>query len=133
MDRRAITRAADDMETLQEIARGLGKTMQCNCDLDNWQPEPDTGHSWVCRIHKAAKAVFLNEQVSKMPEHCSAWTKDGCRNGFPTNGGCFSSKCRVCGQYGNTIPPCQKEDLKWGHLFIDPETGMPWKLQNNVH
>lgn len=29
--------------------------LQCNCDLDNWEPEPDTGHSWVCRIHKAIK------------------------------------------------------------------------------
>jgi len=29
--------------------------MRCNCDLDNWQPETDTGHSWVCRIHKVAK------------------------------------------------------------------------------
>lgn len=28
--------------------------MQCNCDLDNWEPEQSTGHSWVCRIHKAA-------------------------------------------------------------------------------
>ena len=25
---------------------------QCNCDLDNWEPEKLTGHSWVCRIHK---------------------------------------------------------------------------------
>jgi|GEM_PF-1614689 len=28
--------------------------MACNCDLDKWQPEPTTGHSHVCRIHKAA-------------------------------------------------------------------------------
>jgi hypothetical protein len=28
--------------------------MQCNCDLDRWEPEPLTGHSHVCRIHKAA-------------------------------------------------------------------------------
>jgi hypothetical protein len=35
-------------------ARELSRTMQCNCDLDNWQPEPSTGHSRVCRIHKAA-------------------------------------------------------------------------------
>lgn len=31
--------------------------MQCNCDLDNWQPEPFTGHSHVCRIHKAATRI----------------------------------------------------------------------------
>ena len=42
-------------QTLKEIARELEKTMRCNCDLDSWEPEPDTGHSWVCRIHKAAK------------------------------------------------------------------------------
>lgn len=39
-----------------EIAKELSKTMQCNCDLDNWQPEPRTGHSHVCGIHKAAIA-----------------------------------------------------------------------------
>jgi len=38
-----------------DLARELRKTMQCNCDLDNWQPEADTGHSWVCRIHKEVK------------------------------------------------------------------------------
>lgn len=29
------------------------KHLICNCDLDNWEPELNTGHSWVCRIHKA--------------------------------------------------------------------------------
>lgn len=38
---------------LREKANELSKTMICNCDLDNWTPEPNTGHSWVCRIHKA--------------------------------------------------------------------------------
>jgi hypothetical protein len=42
------------MASLKEIATELSKTMRCNCDLDNWQPEESTGHSWVCRIHKAA-------------------------------------------------------------------------------
>lgn len=32
----------------------LEKTMRCNCDLDNWEPEKNTGHSHVCRIHRAA-------------------------------------------------------------------------------
>jgi hypothetical protein len=41
---------------LRDIAKDLSKTMRCNCDLDNWEPERDTGHSWVCRIHKAAHA-----------------------------------------------------------------------------
>lgn len=42
--------------TLKEIAKRLKLEMQCNCDLDNWEPEPSTGHSWVCRIHKQALA-----------------------------------------------------------------------------
>jgi len=33
------------------------KGMHCNCDLDNWEPERSTGHSWVCRIHKATIAA----------------------------------------------------------------------------
>ena len=42
-------------KTLKEHAAEIKASgMQCNCDLDNWQPEPKTGHSWVCRIHKAA-------------------------------------------------------------------------------
>lgn len=47
---------------LREIVRELrDQRMQCNCDLDNWEPEPNTGHSWVCRIHKAA-ILKLNEE-----------------------------------------------------------------------
>jgi hypothetical protein len=30
--------------------------MQCCCDLDRWEPERSTGHSHVCRIHKAVIA-----------------------------------------------------------------------------
>ena len=37
-----------------ELAAYYKKQMQCNCDLDNWEPDPRTGHSPVCRIHKAA-------------------------------------------------------------------------------
>ena len=44
--------------SLREIAKELKMTMQCNCDLDNWEPEQDTGHSHVCRIHKMAKAIY---------------------------------------------------------------------------
>lgn len=39
-----------------QIVDELEKTTRCNCDLDNWQPEVSTGHSWVCRIHKLAHA-----------------------------------------------------------------------------
>lgn len=41
---------------LTAVAAELSKTMACNCDLDRWQPEGSTGHSHVCRIHKAALA-----------------------------------------------------------------------------
>jgi len=45
---------AKKQAALIEKVRVLKQSMQCNCDLDNWQPERSTGHSWVCRIHKAA-------------------------------------------------------------------------------
>lgn len=48
--------------TLREIAKGLKSEMQCNCDLDTWEPEPDTGHSFVCRIHKQAIARHKNAE-----------------------------------------------------------------------
>lgn len=41
-------------QNLREKASELAKTMRCNCDLDNWEPDRRTGHSWVCRIHRAA-------------------------------------------------------------------------------
>lgn len=41
--------------TPKEMATEFQKSLHCNCDLDNWEPErvPYTGHSWVCRIHRA--------------------------------------------------------------------------------
>jgi hypothetical protein len=42
---------------MKEIVAELEKKMQCNCDLDNWEPEKSTGHSWVCRIHKEAVKI----------------------------------------------------------------------------
>jgi len=47
--------------SLSDIVADIEKTMPCNCDLDNWEPERDTGHSWVCRIHKAAKTRLYNK------------------------------------------------------------------------
>lgn len=41
-------------EKIGDIARELSKTIQCQCDLDNWEPEKLTGHSCVCPIHNAA-------------------------------------------------------------------------------
>jgi hypothetical protein len=57
--------------TLREIANYLynNKGIRCNCDLDNWQPENDTGHSWVCRIHKSAKSATIelkNEVINSL-------------------------------------------------------------------
>ena len=46
---------------LKEIVAELEKKLRCNCDLDRWEPERNTGHSWVCRIHKEAE--------KKMREH----------------------------------------------------------------
>lgn len=51
--------------SLLDIVKKLkSQGMQCNCDLDNWSPERDTGHSWVCRIHKAAKSRIAAINVS---------------------------------------------------------------------
>lgn len=50
---------------MRAIAKALqDEGMRCNCDLDNWEPEPSTGHSWVCRIHNAAmtEAAIVREE-----------------------------------------------------------------------
>ena len=39
---------------LKDIVIEIETRTKCNCDLDNWEPEKTTGHSWVCRIHKQA-------------------------------------------------------------------------------
>ncbi len=36
------------------IVRKLERKLQCNCDLDKWEPNPATGHSLVCCIHITA-------------------------------------------------------------------------------
>lgn len=43
---------------LHQLASMIAKTKGCNCDLDKWEPEYLTGHSWVCRIHKLAVEAF---------------------------------------------------------------------------
>ena len=42
---------------IEKEIKGLEKKLACNCDLDNWEPENETGHSWVCRIHKEFKRI----------------------------------------------------------------------------
>ena len=51
------------MKTLKEIVTETEKELHCNCDLDMWQPERDTGHSFVCRIHKRAVALYKDQKV----------------------------------------------------------------------
>ena len=41
-------------KTLRELVAAFERELQCNCDLDKWEPERHTGHSCVCRIHIAA-------------------------------------------------------------------------------
>lgn len=55
-------RIAAERERTRAIARELSATMGCNCDLDNWEPERSTGHSWVCRIHKETIAKAREAQ-----------------------------------------------------------------------
>ena len=56
--------------SLREIAADLkAQGMRCNCDLDTWEPERSSGHSWVCRIHKKACKIKYN------PEHVSQEAK----------------------------------------------------------
>jgi len=50
-----------EVKDLRMIAAEISKSVQCLCDLDNWQPERNTGHSWVCPIHKAALAALGKE------------------------------------------------------------------------
>lgn len=48
-------------ERILQIVSKLQKRLQCNCDLDNWEPTRETHHSMVCRIHNEALAEFERE------------------------------------------------------------------------
>jgi len=53
-----VNRIKQDAEADKMMAAAIAEQLcaaglQCNCDLDNWEPEELTGHSHVCRIHKA--------------------------------------------------------------------------------
>jgi hypothetical protein len=52
-----------EFKTAKEFAKELGKTERCFCDLDNWEPELSTGHSWVCPIHEKALALAAAETL----------------------------------------------------------------------
>jgi hypothetical protein len=54
--------------TLREYAAWLySNRVQCTCDLDRWEPERSTGHSWVCRIHKEAVAMAKERRPLPVP------------------------------------------------------------------
>lgn len=53
------------MKTARDIASELTKVMPCNCDLDRWEPEKTTGHSCVCRIHKAAISQYYQKSAKE--------------------------------------------------------------------
>ena len=48
-----------DWQGLKEIVKRKEEELRCNCDLDNWEPDKRTGHSWVCRIHNEALDEFI--------------------------------------------------------------------------
>ena len=50
-------------ETIDEAVERLRKELRCNCDLDSWVPQPDTGHSVVCRIDKAVRKMVRKNQI----------------------------------------------------------------------
>ena len=51
------------IKAIKEIVKQVkDEGMSCNCDLDAWQPEAESGHSWVCNIHKESLHRFLEEQ-----------------------------------------------------------------------
>lgn len=46
-------------KSLKQMAQDLKDGgMQCNCDLDRWQPQLSTGHAFNCRIHINATQLF---------------------------------------------------------------------------
>lgn len=50
--------AEQSTKSARDFAVQFRQEMRCNCDLDNWEPEESTGHSWVCRIHRRAIGHF---------------------------------------------------------------------------
>ena len=32
-------------------------TAACTCNLDRWEPEPSTGHTWNCDTHRAMRGL----------------------------------------------------------------------------
>lgn len=51
---------------IRQQSKEAHPNLRCNCDLDNWEPEISTGHSHVCRIHKAVIAGREKKQWIKI-------------------------------------------------------------------
>lgn len=64
------------ISTIRQIVKELESKLDCNCDLDGWEPERDTGHSWVCRIHKAARASVARQCSQLSPIQNRAVTEE---------------------------------------------------------
>ena len=65
----------DDPKSLKEIAKEIkAGGVRCNCDLDNWEPEHDTGHSHVCRIHKLTIAKNHTKSMKTTQDPVAAET-----------------------------------------------------------
>ena len=63
------------MSDMRKLAEKVKREfdLRCNCDLDKWEPEKDTGHSIVCRIHKTTLPVErivkdINQQLTTANE-----------------------------------------------------------------
>ncbi len=58
---------------LREIVKEYERKVQCNCDLDRWEPEQTTGHSFVCRIHRLSIEQHRHPNKSIQPTPESGW------------------------------------------------------------
>jgi len=54
-------------DELRQIVKEISPEMRCNCDLDNWQPTVETGHSTVCRIHRKAMQIYYSRHGINPP------------------------------------------------------------------
>lgn len=82
--------------------------MRCNCDLDNWEPEASTGHSWVCRIHRAAVGMPERQKpvnsaydayVTARTSCDDDWEPDCCSCHISAPCGYCISHCAECGEH----------------------------------
>lgn len=58
-----IANLGKENEIMEDAIKRLEENIPCTCDLDRWQPEGLTGHTWVCDIHKAFKELIAQEKI----------------------------------------------------------------------